>query len=198
MICLGAFQLSAPSPAIATHALLIAGILSPWSRPARLQDPEETGSHQTSNERQVDDREDPTRQGRVVSNWADRMIDILPGPKQPAIGAPMPVSVIEAEELQQLGIRFLSDALRRVPGVEVTRTSSTESNVSARGYNDVPSSAQGMLALIDGRLGYNPFFGNVFWDALPVAMYEVTRIEVLRGPGSFAFGPNSKDGLVSI
>ena len=85
-----------------------------------------------------------------------------------------------------------------VPGLEVLRTTSTESNVAARGYNDSASTAQGMMGLIDGRQVYNDFFGNVLWDALPVSLDEIDRIEVIRGPGSFLYGPNAMHGLVNI
>jgi iron complex outermembrane receptor protein len=116
----------------------------------------------------------------------------------PVTRAPSSVTVIEGSELRRSGARFLSDALRIVPGLEVMRTSSTESNVNARGFHDAPSTAQGMLALIDGRLAYNEFFGNVLWDALPVSMADIDRVEVIRGPGSFVHGPNAMHGLVNI
>lgn len=117
---------------------------------------------------------------------------------QPLRRAPSTISVIQGEDLQDLGVRFLSDALRRVPGFEVTRISSTESNVSLRGYHDDTSAAQGILALVDGRQVYNEFFGSVLWESIPVSLQDVERIEVIRGPGSFVHGPNAMHGLVNI
>jgi iron complex outermembrane receptor protein len=116
----------------------------------------------------------------------------------PITQAPSTITVLDGLELRRSGVRFLSDALRVVPGLEVLRMSSTESNVSARGFHDAPSTAQGMLALVDGRVAYNEFFGNVLWDALPVSLEEIDRIEVIRGPGSFVHGPNAMHGLVNI
>jgi iron complex outermembrane receptor protein len=117
---------------------------------------------------------------------------------KPIFRAPSSISVISGTDLQRSGARFVSDALRMVPGIEVLRTTSTESNVAARGYNDVASTAQGMLGLVDGRLVYNDFFGSVLWDALPVSIEEIDRIEVIRGPGSFLYGPSAMHGLVNI
>jgi iron complex outermembrane receptor protein len=118
--------------------------------------------------------------------------------EEPVARAPVSISTIEAEELQSLGVRSLSDALRIVPGIEVVRTISTDSNVSARTYNDTSSAAQGMLALVDGRLVYNEFFGNVLWDTFIVNLDEIDRIEVVTGPGSFLYGPNAMHGLVNV
>lgn len=113
--------------------------------------------------------------------------------------SPSSITVLTGADLRgRLGVRFVSDALRIVPGLEVIRTTSTESIVNARGYNDVPSSSQGMMALIDGRQVNNEFLGSVMWDFLPVTMNEIDRIEVIRGPGSFLYGPNAMHGLVNI
>ena len=106
--------------------------------------------------------------------------------------------MLRGDDLRDLGVRFATDALRRIPGMEVTRISSTESNVSLRGYNDDTSAAQGILALVDGRQAYNEFFGAVVWETLPVTLQDIERIEVIRGPGSFIHGPNAMHGLINI
>lgn len=112
--------------------------------------------------------------------------------------SPSSVSVLTGDDVRRSGVRFITDVLRLVPGLEVQRVSSTESNVNARGYNDSSSAAQGMLALVDGRQAYNEFFGNAFWDSLPVSIDSLERIDVIRGPGSFLYGPNAMHGVVNF
>jgi len=107
-------------------------------------------------------------------------------------------TVMSGEDLRSLGVRFLSDGFRVAPGLEITRISSTEANVSLRGYNDDTSASQGVMALLDRRQVYNEFLGNVVWEALPVSLYEIDRVEILRGPGSFLYGPNAMHGLVNF
>jgi iron complex outermembrane receptor protein len=107
-------------------------------------------------------------------------------------------TVITGEELQWLGVRFLSDALRIAPGIEVQRSSSTESGVSARGYNDDTAASQGILTLVDGRQAYNDFFGADLWENLFVDLYDVKQIEIIRGPASFVHGPGPMHGLINI
>lgn len=112
--------------------------------------------------------------------------------------SPSAVTVVSGDELRQSGASSLTDALRQVPGIEVQRATSTDSNLSMRGYNDSADADQGVLGLVDGRQVYNDFFGNVLWDALPVDLEEVRQVEVVRGPGSFLYGPNAMHGVVSI
>ncbi len=123
---------------------------------------------------------------------------ITPPVPLPLARVPSSVTLLDGGEVETLGVRFLTDALRRVPGLEVQRISSTESNVSVRSYNDDSSSSQGILGLVDGRQVYNEFFGGVLWEALPVDLGDIERVEVVRGPSSFLYGPNAMHGLVNI
>jgi iron complex outermembrane receptor protein len=112
--------------------------------------------------------------------------------------SPSTVSVVTGEELRDSGVRFFPDALRGVPGLEIQRFSSSESNVAARSFSNDSSSAQGMLGLVDGRQVYNDFLGSVLWETLPVSLDEIEKVEVIRGPGSFVHGPNAMHGLVNV
>lgn len=116
----------------------------------------------------------------------------------PVAQSPSTLTLIPGDEFRLLGARYLSDGLRSVTGLEVSRLSSTESNVAVRGFNDDASSLQGILGLLDGRQVNNEFLGSVVWDALPVSQDDVERVEVIRGPGSFVHGPNAMHGLVNI
>jgi len=112
--------------------------------------------------------------------------------------APSSVSVLPGQNVSRSGARYLSDSLRMVPGVEVQRISSTESGVAFRGFADSSTAAQGTLGLIDDRQVYNQFLGNVLWDQLAVRFADIQRIELVRGPGSFIYGPNAMHGVVNI
>lgn len=107
-------------------------------------------------------------------------------------------TVILGDDLETLGVRSLADAFRLVPGMEVQKISATESSISVRSYTAGTASSQGMLGLVNGRQVYNEFFGGVFWENLTVIPGEIKSIEVIRGPGSFFYGPNAMHGLVNI
>lgn len=111
---------------------------------------------------------------------------------------PSTATVLTEDDIRYSGVRYLSDILRMVPGMEVMRTTSTASNASLRGFSEDATAAQGIMVLIDGRQAYNEFYGNAFWDLIPVELDEIKLIEVIRGPMSFLYGPNAMHGLVNI
>jgi outer membrane receptor protein involved in Fe transport len=117
---------------------------------------------------------------------------------QPLSRAPSSIVALTQDDLEKLGTRTLTDALRSVAGLEVTRISATEVNIAARGMNDESSASQGIMGLLDGRQTYNEFLGTVLWESLPVHIQDIEQVEVLLGPGSFLYGPNALHGLVNI
>ena len=100
--------------------------------------------------------------------------------------------------IRRSGARYLTDIFRAYPGMEVMRTTSTESNVNMRGYNDSADSTTGVMCLLDGRQVYNQFFGNVLWDTIPISLDDIEFIEIVRGPSSFQHGPDAMSGLFNI
>jgi iron complex outermembrane receptor protein len=68
--------------------------------------------------------------------------------------------------------------------------------VSARGFNDQTTNK--LLVLVDGRAVYSPFFAGVFWDVQQVALGDVDRIEVIRGPGATLWGANAVNGVINV
>jgi iron complex outermembrane receptor protein len=108
------------------------------------------------------------------------------------------VSVLSGDDLNTLGVRSLADAFRIIPGMEVQKISATESSVSVRSYTGPSAASQGIQGMLDGRQVYNDFFGGVFWENIPVTMDEIKSVEVMRGPGSFLYGPNAMHGFINI
>ncbi len=116
--------------------------------------------------------------------------------EQPITESPSSISVITAEDIRRSGATNIADLLRRVPGIDVLRVSASDVNISARGFNE--SNNNDMLLLIDGRSAYVDFFGIVVWDALPIVLEEIERIEIIRGPGSALYGANAFSGVINI
>lgn len=48
--------------------------------------------------------------------------------------------------------------------------------------------------LIDGRSVYRPGLASVDWSDLPLALQDVERIEVFRGPNTVSYGANALMG----
>jgi iron complex outermembrane receptor protein len=109
---------------------------------------------------------------------------------------PAAVSVITYEDIRDGGHRFLPEALRLVPGMNVGRINASTWAVSARGFNGRFSNK--LQVLIDGRVAYDPLFSGVFWDIQDVYTPDLDRIEVIRGPGATLWGANAVNGVINV
>jgi iron complex outermembrane receptor protein len=116
--------------------------------------------------------------------------------RQSLADVPGSVTVITAETIRRYGIQSVPEALRLVPGMAVSRASGNDYRISFHGTNGV--APRRMNVLVDGVSVYHPGFAQVDWLTLPVALEDIDRIEVLRGPDSATYGPNSMTAVISI
>lgn len=116
--------------------------------------------------------------------------------KERAFDVPAAISVISNEDLRRSGVTSVVEALRMVPGVQVSQFASDGWAVSARGFGEQYGNK--MLVLIDGRSVYTPTFSGVFWENVNLPLEDVDRIEVIRGPGATIWGANAVNGVINI
>ena len=115
---------------------------------------------------------------------------------QKIIEAPSTITIITAKDIEASGMYSLPELFRSVPGMDVMSISPTDPNISIRGFNREGSNK--VLTLIDGRPIYFDLFGVTFWEALPISVEDIERIEIIRGPGSTLYGANAFNGVISI
>lgn len=109
---------------------------------------------------------------------------------------PASVTIITAEMIERFGVRSVPEALHLVPGMSVVHATGPDYRISYHGTNTL--SPRRMNVLIDGISVYRPAFSEVVWSQLPIAIEDVERIEVTRGPNSASYGPNSMLAVVNI
>lgn len=112
------------------------------------------------------------------------------------------VQVITGEDIHRSGATRLPEALRLASNLQMAQANSHDWAVTARGFNGLPSAggvlANKLLAMIDGRIIYNPLYGGVFWDVQNVMLEDVDRIEVVSGPGGTLWGANAVNGVINV
>ena len=94
------------------------------------------------------------------------------------------------------GARNLADILRLVPGFQVANSRGHRPTITYHGLGDEFS--RRMQILIDGRSVYGPMFGHVAWSSLALAIEDIDRIEVTRGPNAVTYGANAFLGTINI
>ena len=111
--------------------------------------------------------------------------------------SPSAVTVITREMIEATHCTNVACLLRQVPEVDVRWVISTYPVVGARALTDAFYGDKA-LVLVDGREVNIELFGIPLWQALPVHLENIERIEVIRGPGSALYGPNAHSMVVAI
>ena len=105
------------------------------------------------------------------------------------------VTVITAEEMERKQYRFVLDALREVPGLDIRQSGGTGSQTSIfmRGTN-----SDHTLVLIDGVRVHDPSNPNGAAAIDNLSVENIERIEVVRGPQSMLYGSDAIGGVINI
>ncbi|GAB4139705.1 MAG: TonB-dependent receptor [Sphingomonadales bacterium] len=116
--------------------------------------------------------------------------------------APLPIStsLLTRDEILSTAATSVDELLRGVPGVQLPPSNSNVNfpanpSVAIRGLG-LGDNGTRTLVLIDGVPANGGFFGNVFWNRVPIA--RVDRIEVVRGGGSSLYGAFAQAGVINI
>ncbi|HIC67970.1 MAG TPA: TonB-dependent receptor, partial [Candidatus Latescibacteria bacterium] len=116
--------------------------------------------------------------------------------QEKALDAPASVAIVEGEEIQDRSVLNVSEHVRDLPGVDYAKNGLVQSNVVVRGFNNIFSGA--LLTLTDNRLASVPSLRLNANNFIPVVNDDIERIEVVLGPGSALYGPNSANGVMHI
>jgi iron complex outermembrane receptor protein len=126
-----------------------------------------------------------------------RKVKVASGVEQNVSQAPAVTTVITAQDIEAMGARDIDEVLESVPGLHVSRSQTTYrpiyimrgiySNDNAEILmliNNVP------LKSLESGGRYN------VWGGMPVQ--NISRIEIIRGPGSALYGADAMSGVINI
>ena len=116
--------------------------------------------------------------------------------KQAPAAVPGAMTVLDRELIRASGARDIAELMRLVPGMMVSYRQGNLATVNYHGSNS--SEARRLQVLIDGRSVYRPGLATVDWFDLPLAIEDIERIEVFRGPNTVSYGANALLGVVNI
>jgi iron complex outermembrane recepter protein len=106
------------------------------------------------------------------------------------------IQVISDDDIERSGATTIPEALELADNLDIAQKDPHDWAISARGFNS--NLGDKMLVLIDGRTVYTPLFSGVFWNAQDYLLEDISRIEVISGPGGTLWGANAVNGVISV
>ena len=108
------------------------------------------------------------------------------------IDVPVSVSVFTEQQIEASGIQTPSDFIALTPNVTLVQTQNAgNSFVTARGISQNRNTEMSVAVLVDGVLMVNPAQFNQ-------ELFDVSQIEVLKGPQGALYGRNAIGGAITI
>lgn len=126
-------------------------------------------------------------------------VSIATGSKQDLRRAPSVASVITAEDIKAMGATNLDEVMESIPGVHVIRAALSYFSVySIRGIGSNPGTNPQVLMLQNGIPTNSVYRGDRGQSAGAPLLENISRIEVIRGPGSALYGADAFSGVINI
>ena len=107
---------------------------------------------------------------------------------------PKNITIVTSEEIANKGANTVAEALKGVPGINISTLDGGEATIDLRGYGATGS--QNTLILIDG-IPMNNIQGSGYYTSLiPVEMID--KIEVIPAGGTVMYGDGTTGGVINI
>lgn len=110
--------------------------------------------------------------------------------------APASINIVGSDEIESRTTLTPAAQVKGMPAVDMASTGLNQTNVVMRGFNNVFSGA--MLFMVDYRIARVPSLRYNAYNFIPTVNDDIERIELVSGPGSALYGPNSASGIMHI
>jgi iron complex outermembrane recepter protein len=106
--------------------------------------------------------------------------------------APLSVTAIQADQIESFGVKNPNDLQSQMPGVQFMSSGLTNTTIRGVGtYNNQPNVDAAVAWNIDGTYIAHHM-------ATPPILFDLARVEVVRGPLGTLYGRNSNGGSINV
>jgi iron complex outermembrane receptor protein len=116
------------------------------------------------------------------------------GVEEQLLEAPASVHVVDQIQIKSQTSLSTTDFIQNVSGVDVITTGLQGNYFVTRGFNNIFSGA--VMFLTDYRIARVPSLRANISHLNPTVPTDIGRIEVVLGPGSAVYGPNTANGVI--
>ena len=137
---------------------------------------------------------------RLLAMSLEELVDVdialATGTSKPLKLAPAIATVITAADLRAMGATSLEEALETVPGLHMSKSNLLNVSIfSLRGIHTTLSTQ--VLLQINGQ-PIKFTYSDIFPYQLRIPVSTISRIEVIRGPGSAVHGADAFSGTINV
>jgi len=119
--------------------------------------------------------------------------------RQNIADAPQAVTIIDQDQIRASGVREIPELFRMVPGFNVSYVTHVKGLQPIVSYHGLGREFFSRLqVLIDGRSMNNATLGGVDWNDFPLALDDIERVEVIRGPSTPTYGVGAFLGTINF
>jgi len=126
-----------------------------------------------------------------------KKVTIATGTEQSTARAPAVTTVITARDIEAMGATDLDEVLRAVPGLHVSRSASLNRPLYV--IRGIYSENNPEVLVLINSIPITTIYAedrSIAWGGMPTNM--ISRIEVIRGPGSAVYGADAYSGVINI
>ena len=116
--------------------------------------------------------------------------------QEKALDAPASVEVVEMKDIRDSQALAVNEHIKDLSGVDYAKTGIVQASTVIRGFNKALSGL--LLTMVDNRIARIPSLRINSFHIIPITSEDIERIEIVRGPGSALYGPNSSNGVMHI
>lgn len=140
-----------------------------------------------------------TEEGYEFLIWGmDEVVSIASMTKETIGEAPSVVSIINRQQIDNMGARTLGDIINLIPGFDVIRAvpAADQERYLVRGKGSY--NGETLLIMVDGIRQNDLFVGSGTLVHQYYFLQNIEKIEVIRGPGSALYGANAFVGVINL
>lgn len=131
---------------------------------------------------------------RIAAISLNPVIVEVSGVRTTALQSTSATGLVEESQIRAQITVTPAQHLKAIPAVDFAPTGVVGSNVTVRGFNNIFSGAVQMLT--DHRIAGVPSLRVNFMQLIPANNEDLERVELILGPGSALYGPNTANGIV--
>lgn len=114
------------------------------------------------------------------------------------LDSPSSITVFTRAEIRRMGLNSLADLLNLVPGMQALFEPTEGRDNLLQGRGTPESYGQSFLLLLDGQRLNEHYTGGFTLANRFIALENLERVEIIRGPGSALYGSNAFNGVINL